>query len=309
MPTIVQGFAPPAYWQAFEDLTVSVARLTFEDPTPQKVGRPGQSQHGLDVIVDLPDGRRFGIQCKRREDRDVNNDPLPGGPITLAAVEAALVEVKAYTSRLDRFILATSAKTDSGLQAQVAKLSDDRRKAGEFAVQVWSWADYEAALNRDAPLQNEYYALVAQGRTVPERDHHLLELFAEAFSRPAFHDPLSCEHRGDFRQAISDTQKALSTGELQDRKGRRLRRADGGWRTLNNDDHRKGLAGVADALQQFRVDLIEAERLGHVGQQGDWFMIHDPELQAGLERRREAVVVALDKVLRAAGLPPLRERR
>ncbi len=125
----------------------------------------------------------------------------------------------------------------------------------------------------------------------------------------AFHDPLSCEHRDDFRQAISDTQKALSTGELQDRKGRRLRRADGGWRTLNNDDYRKGLAGVADALQQFRVDLIEAERLGHVGQQGDWFMIHDPELQAGLERRREAVVVALDKVLRAAGLPPLRERR
>ncbi|CAM3121566.1 hypothetical protein EJ082_15120 [Brevundimonas diminuta] len=309
MPNVVQGFAPPAYWQAFEDLTVSVARLTFDDPAPQKVGRPGQSQHGLDVIVELPDGRRFGIQCKRREDRDVNNDPLPGGPITLDAVEAALEEVKAYKSGLDRFILATSAKTDSGLQAQVAKLSDGRRRAGKFPVQVWSWADYEAALNRDAALQNEYYAMVAQGRTALERDRHLLELFAEAFSRPAFHDPLSCEHRDDFRQAISNTQKALATGELQDRHGHRLRRADGGWRTLSDDDHRKGLAGVADALQQFRVTLIEAERSGYVGQQGDWFMIYDTEVQADLERRREAVVVALDKVLRAAGLHPLRDRR
>lgn len=38
-------------------------------------------------------------------------------------------------------------------------------------------------------------------------------------------------------------------------------------------------------------------------------MIYDIEVQADLERRREAVVVALDKVLRAAGLSPLRGRR
>jgi|JI7StandDraft_1071085.scaffolds.fasta_scaffold00935_5 hypothetical protein len=309
MPSVVQGLAPPAYWQAFEDLTVGAARVTFEDPAPQKVGRPGQAQHGLDVIVELADGRRFGIQCKRRDERDANNDPLPGGPINLASVEAALKEVQAYKGKLDRFILATTAKPDSGLQAQVAKLSDDQRKAGKSAVQVWSWADYEAALNRDAPLLTEYYAMVAQGRTAPERDLHLLELFAEAFSRPAFNDPLSCEHRDDFRQAISDTQQALATGELRDRRGGRLRRGEGGWRTLNDDGHREGVGVVADALQRFRVTLIEAEQSGQVGQQGDWFMIRDPDVQADLERLREDVVAALDEVLRAAGLRPLRERR
>lgn len=309
MSSVVQGLAPPAYWQAFEDLTVGVARVTFDDPAPQKVGRPGQAQHGLDVVVELPDGRRFGIQCKRRDDRDVNNDPLPGGPITLASVEAALNEVEAYKGKLDRFILATTAKTDSGLQAQVTKLSDERRMAGKSAVQVWSWADYEAALNRDSPLLTEYYAMVAQGRTAPERDLHLLELFAESFSRPAFNDPLSCEHRDDFRQAISDTQRALATGELRDRKGGRLRRGDGGWRTLSDEGHRGGISEVADALQRFRIALIEAERSEQVGQQGDWFIIRDPNVQAELERLREIVVIALDKVLLVAGLRPLRERR
>lgn len=34
MPNVVQGFAPPAYWQAFQDLTVKVARLAFDDPAP-----------------------------------------------------------------------------------------------------------------------------------------------------------------------------------------------------------------------------------------------------------------------------------
>lgn len=305
MPSVVQGLAPPAYWQAFEDLTVGVARVTFEDPAPQKVGRPGQAQHGLDVIVELPDGRRFGIQCKRRDERDVNNDPLPGGPVTLALVEAALKEVQSYKGALDRFILATTAKTDSGLQAQVAKLSDDRRKAGKSAVQVWSWADYEAALNRDAPLLTEYYDMVAQGRTAPERDRHLLELFAEAFSRPAFNDPLSCEHRDNFRQAVSDTQLALETGELKDRGGGRLRRAEGGWRTLSDDS----VAVVAETLQGFRVALIEAERAGDVEQHGDWFMIRDPAVQDDLERRREAVVIALDEVLQSADLHPIRHRR
>lgn len=308
MSNLVQGLAPPAYWQAFEDLTVGVARVTFDDPAPQKIGRPGQAQQGLDVVIEPSDGCRVGIQCKRRDERDVNNDPLPGGPITLAAVEAALKEVEAYPGALDRFILATTAKTDSALQAQIAKLTDKRRSAGQSAVQVWSWADYEAALNRDAPLLNEYYAMVAQGRTAPERDRHLLELFAEAFSRPAFNDPLSCEHRDDFRRAISDTQQALATGELRDRRGGKLRRGDGGWRTLNDDGYREGIAAVAEALQQFRVALLEAEKSGQVGQHGDWFMIREPEVQANLERLRETVVVALDEVLEAAGLRPLRAR-
>lgn len=309
MPTIAYDFAPPAYWQAFEDITVGVARVIFNDPSPQKVGRAGQSQKGVDVIVNLPDGRRFGIQCKRRDERDENNNPLPGGAVTVDMVKAAAVAAEAYPARLDRFILATTAKADSGLQGQVAALSDARTAKGKPAVQVWSWADYADVLDRDATLQQAYYEMVPQGASAPARDRRLLDLFAEAFSRPAFNDPLSCEHPDDFLRALSDTQRALSTGDLRDRNGATLRRAAGGWRSLDDEALRAGAGTVADALQTFRVALVEAERAGDVEQHERFLYIARPEVQEELERLRADVADRLTEVLAQAGLPPLRHRR
>lgn len=308
MPDITQTFAAPAYWQQFEDLTVDLARLTFGDPSPEKVGRPGQAQHGLDVLVRASNGDVIGIQCKRREETDVNNDPLPGGTISTKDLTDAVALVENHPAKPDLFILATTAKPDTAIQTFAAQLTHSRRKASKFAVRTWSWGDYEAMLNRDAGMQGEFYRRVRQGLTVGEQDLFLLALVAEAFSRPAFRDHLSIEHHDDFAQAIRDTQRALSTGELVDRTGRRIRQAHGGWRTLADPDLRRGMQAVSDALDGFRRSVLAETQAGGVSQQGDYFCVNDVRLLERLSEQRDRVIVALDCVLNAARMEPLGRR-
>lgn len=308
MPDITQAFAPPAYWQHLEDLTVGVARVVFGDPVPQKVGRHGQSQGGLDVLLTAEDGRTIGIQCKRRDDLDHENRPKVGGVITREILAQAIKDVETHPAKLDLFILATTAKPDTIIQNEAAVISKDRRKAGKFAVMTWSWGDYDAALNRDDRLQNDYYRTVAQGLTAAERDTVMLGLFAEAFLRPAFRDRLSCEHPDNFKRAVEDTQRALATGELVDREGRRVRRLTGGLRTLSDAGLRSGMETVSARLDDFRATLVNAERVGKVSQQSDWFMFHDGYVQDELEAARREVVTSLNLVLSQGGLAPLPER-
>lgn len=308
MPDITQAFAPPAYWQQFEDLTVGVARVIFGDPVPQKVGRHGQSQGGLDVLLTAEDGRTIGIQCKRRDGLDHENRPKVGGIITREILVQAIKDVETHPAKLDLFILSTTAKPDTIIQNDAAVISEDRRKGGEFAVMTWSWGDYDAALNRDDRLQNDYYRTVAQGLTPAERDTVLLGLFAEAFLRPAFRDRLSCEHPDNFKRAVEDTQRLLATGELVDREGRRVRRSTGGLRTLSDAGLRSGMETVSARLDDFRATLVDAERVGKVSQQSDWFMFHDGDIQDELEAARREVVTSLNLVLSRGGLAPLPER-
>lgn len=308
MPDITQAFAPPAYWQQFEDLTAGVARVVFGDPVPQKVGRHGQSQGGLDVLLTAEDGRTIGIQCKRRDELDHENRPKVGGVITREILVQAIKDVETHPAKLDLFILATTAKPDTIIQNDAAVISEDRRKAGKFAVMVWSWGEYDAALNRDDRLQNDYYRTVAQGLTASERDTLILGLFAEAFLRPAFRDRLSCEHPDNFKRAVEDTQRVLATGELLDREGRRVRRLTGGLRALSDAGLRSGMETVSARLDDFRATLVNAERVGKVSQQSDWFMFHDGEIQNELEAARREVVTSLNLVLSQGGLARLPER-
>ena len=57
--------APPRDWQVFEDLCRDLFAAEWVDPGTQKHGRPGQQQHGVDV-VGRRQGRWQGVQCKRR---------------------------------------------------------------------------------------------------------------------------------------------------------------------------------------------------------------------------------------------------
>ena len=60
---------PPKYWQQFEDLCLSLFRNIWGDPTAQKNGRSGQTQHGTDVWggADYDRGALHGVQCKGKD--------------------------------------------------------------------------------------------------------------------------------------------------------------------------------------------------------------------------------------------------
>jgi hypothetical protein len=212
MSRINQSFQTPTYWQQFEDLTVGLFTAVFGDPAPQKVGRPGQSQNGVDVFGYDKDGKLIAIQCKRLDKNDANNDSKPSSAISEKFFDEAVEESKAFKPSPDLWILATTAKTDKRIQEYARKRSEEIGRM----LQVWDWDFINICLNKHIGLQRAYYDQILQ-IDADAQDRDILDLFAEAFQRAAFRMPIHRETPEEFILALKDVQHALSSGEIKDR--------------------------------------------------------------------------------------------
>lgn len=301
--SITQCFQPPLYWQQFEDLTEGVFKVVYSDPRPTKVGRPGQAQNGVDVVgQENGKGRLIGIQCKRMDERDDNNHPVPGGTITEKLLNSEVAEARKFTPALDTWILATTAKRDANIQRYGRELNDRSRSSGSFGIQLWFWDDFVTDLNRNHDLQAWYYDTVIEVRTPDDQDNILLDLLGEAFARAAFRTPLHLETPDDFIQALKDTQCAINTGELKDRETRRvIRKAIGGRRTIANKTIRDILSVADEKLHRLRLIFQENISNDRIIKTGSMLIIPAP-LQFTLNALRDETVDAINDALRHAGL-------
>lgn len=93
---------------------------------PERFGRSGQKQHGLDFVLDLDDGLH-GYQCKCTRTLD------------LAVVEEELAKTASFPAPLSTFGVLTTAPRNARLQEQVYALSQARRRRGEFPVGIMFW--------------------------------------------------------------------------------------------------------------------------------------------------------------------------
>lgn len=307
MSSITQYFQPPLYWQQFEDLTEGVFKEVFRDPKPTKYGRPGQAQHGIDIYgFENGNGRLIAIQCKRMDECDTNNQPLPGGCITKRLLNKELKKVRdGFPRPLDTWIFATTAKREAAIQSYVLKLDRESRAAGSFGIQVWFWDDFITDLNRHYDLQRWYYDQVIQVRSTDDQDRVILEMLGEAFARAAFRTPLHQETPSDFIQALKDTQHAINTGELKDRETRRvIRRAVGGRRAISSEQISVQLRIADESLQQLREQFQQNVGHGIIQQSGGLLQIPSA-LQSTLSALRADAVGAVNKALRHAGLQPV----
>ena len=300
MSRVTQQFQPPLYWQQFEDLTEGVFRYTYDDPKPQKIGRLGQSQDGVDVFGKYRH-QTIGIQCKRMDELDHNNDPYPGGVITEKFIRDAITDAENFTPNLDIWIMATTAKRDSKIQAYSRELAEGRRASGKFDIQLWFWDDYVTDLDRHHQLQHWYYDQVIQVRTPDDQDELILELMAEAFARAAFRSPLNHESPTEFIQALKDTQCALNTGQLKDRETRRvIRQTIGGRRAVSDATAGKELSIADEELQKLR-EVFHENLDKHIRQSGSCLII-EPRLLGELNAYRDGAIAAVNRALISMGL-------
>jgi hypothetical protein len=303
MSRVTQHFQPPLYWQQFEDLTEGVFRYTYDDPKPQKIGRPGQSQDGVDVVGRFRN-ETIAIQCKRMEELDENNHPLPGGAITASFLDKSMKEAQKFKPQLDIWILATTAKRDAKIQSHARVLDSQSRNRRGFGVQLWFWDDYITELNRHHDLQRWYYDQVIQVRSGDDQDRLILEMLREAFARAAFRSPLHQESPAEFIQALKDTQCAINTGQLKDRETRRvIRQVVGGRQAVEDHDVGEYLRVADERLQQLR-DLFQENLEKRIRKSGALLDI-DPVLVPQLDGLRRDAIAAVNDALKHAGLKPI----
>jgi hypothetical protein len=302
---ISQAFFPPRYWQEFEDLTVAVFPDVFGDPSPTKFGRPGQCQNGVDVYgMWRRTNGLVGIQCKRMEERDENNDPFPGGIVSKSILLEEYKKALEFRPALERWILATTAKRDAAVQRYALELNANSVEEGRFAVSVWFWDDYVTYLNLNDELTRFYYSAVLELRTPEDRDRQLLELFRTAFSRAAFYTSFDRENAEDFLSALRDTQMALNTGELVDRETRHvIRKVIGGWHDLQDASLRDGCRKVSEGLKKLRADIHDAIADQSIIKHPNGGMtVVVPAMRDSLEMLRQGCVDEMNDVLALAGM-------
>ena len=139
---------PPRDWQVFEDFCRDLFAAEWNDPEAQKHGRPGQQQHGVD-IVGRRDGRWQAIQCKRKR-------TFPETQLTEKQLRAEVEAAYDFPRPLESLVIATTAPPDAAIQAVAAKLTDDHAKEDEenkrFRVVVFGWSELCEKLQRHQAL-------------------------------------------------------------------------------------------------------------------------------------------------------------
>jgi hypothetical protein len=304
MGQVDQAFFPPRYWQQFEDLTLGCFREILGDPHATKNGRSGFPQAGVDVYGQARDGFT-GIQCKQVDPLGANGQLLPGGRVTKATLVQEIAKAEAFQPALDVFILATTAPAHPTLQLAARTLSEQRTALGKFRIVLWFWDDYLAFLNTSRQLQEWFYHDVLNLLTREDEDREILRFFAEAFHRPAFEHPLSIEDFDAFPQALEDTQTALRTGQLFDRRSRTRIRQSLSWRRLSDPRWREGLSRVDGHLAELRTKLLQGKADGVIRQRGEFMEIRDHRIRDELEDLRRVCVNELNRVLCQANIDPV----
>ena len=271
-----------------------------------KVGRPGQSQNGVDVHgIALPGGESVGIQCKRMDDLDDNNEPCPGGPITRKVLLEEYQKACTFHPKLKLWILATTAKRDGKIQAEARGLDEESRRAGRFSVKLWFWEDYVTYLNCYDDLVEFYYSSVMKLRSHRDQDKAILEVFTMALSRPAFHTSFQREHADNFEQALKDSQTAIETGELVSRETRHvIRKAIGGWRAIDDPRWRDACREISGKLRDLRSRIRDGIKDGSIIRTAnDGMSVRDVLTEKELLGLRKACVDEINQILSDAGLP------
>lgn len=318
-PTLAKtsfAFPKPQYWQEFEDLTHQVFKVAFNDATPTKHGRSGQQQYGVDVFGRLGGrGDIVAIQCKRRESADVSG-PFPfGHALTRTDITDEVEKVDPDKLAPAQLIIATTAPADGEIQRWVEEYNEERwnNDRDAFRVSVWHWQDYEAYLNGDTELQKWYFREVIDHFGKERAEKHILTLLRDAFSRPAFRDPLHNENARNFREAIRHTQQAVDLGVLVDRiTGLTIRKAIGGVTQLSDTDAKsigRKLSQVITKLSNtYDTALIEpyteqpAWNVTRLTQQDGMLIINDHKIGEKLNGYRRQAIELVNQLLEQAEL-------
>lgn len=145
-----ERLAPISDPVAFAKFVADLWEQRLPDASIVRVGRTGQAQGGIDVLVRTKTRRAVGIQCKATL------------KLTRSTLKAEVDKALAAGTRLDEFVLATSGPHDAEMVRAAHELSDLHAADGRFCVTVYGWEElqrmaepYPALIARDLPASDQ----------------------------------------------------------------------------------------------------------------------------------------------------------
>ncbi len=299
---MILSFPRPKSWQDFETLTKDVARFKLGGDF-ENYGRLGQKQNGIDVFGWDNNDKNTAIQCKHL----TNESDI----LKKSVVDDELQQADKFDPSLNIFIIATTSQRDVSLQDHINKINDNRKGKKLPKVILWTWETFDEELNRHAELQYVYYEKVLRAHNHYNKDKHILALIKYSLDRPAFNTEFHAEnHCEDFIKAISDTQKAFTTGKLNDREGNPLSSAYP-FKNLTVDEDKKAIEEAYSILQDIRDYVTKQFKQGNIIQHQNFLEFRhnwDLKISDYLNKERAKVIALVNQVLRRNKIEQLNSR-
>jgi tetratricopeptide (TPR) repeat protein len=181
--------AKPDSEDDFEAMCHAIYRRMWNDSTCSRVGGPGQSQFGIDIIG--YDGKiTVGIQCKHYKKK----------AFTLSTITNDVALADEANLDIDHMLFATTAPNKTNLVLDVRKLSEQRRREGKFTVSIDFWEEISGHL-RIHPEVGKAYIRNFPGAQITE-----IQETTEAYFRLYGQDR---EVSGQFQLQVLDSQRSL----------------------------------------------------------------------------------------------------
>ncbi len=140
----------PANWQDFETLCKKLWGEIWQCPEIQKNGRLGQEQNGVDVYgIPANDNGYYGIQCKGKSE-------YTNKQFSEQEIDSEIEKAKTFTPPLKKLYLATTALSDSNIQAYVRQKNLEHKSKGIFDLYLFSWEDIVDLIDENKQTHNWY---------------------------------------------------------------------------------------------------------------------------------------------------------
>ncbi len=254
MGNIKTTYLPPQNWQDFETLMKGVIDVIWQQDGWQLYGRPGQSQSGIDLYGYDNKNRFTGIQCKKKNQTDSEGILLTNSLLTRELIETEIRSAeKIDNPSIKRYIFTTTSSRDTNIQDLIREINHKRKENNKFSVEIWFWEDIQVYIENHTELAYWYYQEYLENICKYDKNIHIITLLRQAFTRPAFQHAIRMEESGvDFIKAIKDTQEAITTGHLYNRRGD-LIASSYSYLKISNEKWKKSIKSIYDYLEEIRT--------------------------------------------------------
>ncbi|MCD2155821.1 Lsr2 family protein [Rhodococcus cerastii] len=138
-------------WEKFEKLTLRVSQelIRIEDVQVHRYGTQGQTQHGIDLAIEEPDGRYSVVQCKDYFGKSFTKSKFR------KAVETFVAGELPFKASVYRFVVAVSSSV------QRTEFEDERqalqKKYPKLKLRLWGSEAFNAVLRRREDIVAEFW--------------------------------------------------------------------------------------------------------------------------------------------------------
>lgn len=124
----------------FENLCLDLIKVNDKYENVNRNGRRGQRQDGVDIFARNKESFEWiAIQCKVKTN----------GSIKEKEIKEEIEKAYGFNPDLSNYIIYTTAKRDSKIQAYVRTISDENIKKNLFNIDIIFWEDIEGILRED----------------------------------------------------------------------------------------------------------------------------------------------------------------